>query len=127
MVLIPVIESEVPTIFRAVRTPETLSCCEVRLVVDVTPNVVIPVIESDVPTILASVVIPVTRSCCEVRLVVDVIPNVEIPLIESEVPTILANVVIPVTFKEVTEAIPPITFVAIPALLMLLMNYLQKL
>ena len=41
---------------------------------------------------------------------------VEMPLIESEVPTILLKVAIPVTFKEVTEAIPPITFVAIPAL-----------
>ena len=38
------------------------------------------------------------------------------PVIESDVPTILANVVMPVTFKEVTEAIPPITLVAIPAL-----------
>ena len=46
---------------------------------------------------------------------VEVTPNVLIPVIESDVPTILASVVIPVTFKEVTEAIPPITFVAIPA------------
>ena len=76
----------------------------------------IPVIESDVPTILANVVMPETLSCCDVRLVVDVIPNVLIPLIESEVPTILANVVIPVTLSCETEAIPPITFVAIPAL-----------
>ena len=59
----------------------------------------IPVIESEVPTILDSVVIPVTVSCCEVRSVIDVTPNVAIP----------------VTFKEVTEAIPPITSVEIPA------------
>ena len=39
-----------------------------------------------------------------------------IPVIESEVPTILANVVIPDTSNEVTEAIPPITLVAIVAI-----------
>ena len=44
-------------------TPETLSCWEVRLVVDVIPKVEIPEILNDVPTILANVVIPVTRSC----------------------------------------------------------------
>ena len=46
---------------------------------------------------------------------VDVTPNVLIPLMLNEVPTILLKVVIPETSNEVTEAIPPITFVAIPA------------
>ena len=72
--------------------------------------------ESEVPTILANVVTPVTLSCWVVRLVVDVMPNVLIPLILNEVPTIFLKVVIPDTSNEVTEAIPPITLVAIPAL-----------
>ena len=63
-----------------------------------------------------SVVIPETLSCCEVRLVVVVTPSVVIPLILNDVPTILASVVIPDTFSCVTETIPPITFVEIPAL-----------
>ena len=63
MVLIPLMLNEVPTIRDAVKIPETLSCRVVRLVVDVTPNVVMPE----------------TLSCCEVRLVVDVTPNVVIP------------------------------------------------
>ena len=58
-VVIPVIESDVPTILVSVVIPETLSCWEVRLVVVVTPNVVMPVTvkEETIPTL--RVVIPV--------------------------------------------------------------------
>ena len=39
---IPLILNEVPTILASVVIPVTRSCCEVRLVVEVIPNVVIP-------------------------------------------------------------------------------------
>ena len=68
--------------------PETLSCCSVRLVAVVIPNVEIPE----------------TLSCCSVRLVAVVIPNVEIPETLS-----CCKVLIPETTR-VVAPMPPLTW-----------------
>ena len=81
MVLIPLILNEVPTIFLKIVTPVTLSCCVVKLVVDVIPNVLIPLIERDVPTILDNVVIPVTFK--EVTEAIPPITLVAIPALSA--------------------------------------------
>ena len=61
--------------------PETLSCWEVKLVVEVMPNVLIPLMLNEVPTILANVVIPVTFN--EVTEAIPPITFVEIPAVSA--------------------------------------------
>jgi hypothetical protein len=85
-----IIPDEILTVPK-VLTPETLSCCDVKLVADVIPKVLIPE----------------TLSCCDVRFVVLVIPKVLIPetlscLVNNVDPVIVvipANVEIPETLS----------------------------
>jgi hypothetical protein len=97
-----------------VEIPETLSCCDVKLVADVIPKVLIPETLSCcdvkfVVLVIPKVLIPETLSCCDVKFVVLVTPRVLIPVALMPIKEILSSRLNVNVLPEPTEVrlIPP--------------------